>query len=111
MFSEAILVMDSRTESGTVRSQGLGSNWTRLYKTEDYFLDLSLEHKGQKAILMGQIIATQPTQQVTGSAATKTQRYIGLDANGSFRVSLEPGIHDLLIHLSSGVIGVSGIEA
>ena len=111
MHNEAILVMDSRTESGSVRSQALSADWSKLYKTEDYFLDLTLHHKGSETILMGHILATESSQQVVGTVATPDKRYIPLDASGSFRVSLEPGLHDLHFHLSSGVIAVRGLEA
>lgn len=113
MFDEAILIMDSRSESASARSQVVGFDWTRLYKSERYFLDLWLQHTSGGAVLMGQIIPEDPKQTATlvGSVAIKGQGHSLLNKEGGFRISLEPGLHDLHVDLCGEVIAVRGLQA
>jgi hypothetical protein len=116
MFDEAILVMDARSSGESVRSSDYGrirhgSDWTRLYKAQDFYLDLSLQRNQSEAVLLGQLIPVKEGSQIVGSVATENRRYIPLNDRGGFRVSLEPGLHDLHIHLGSNLIVVRGVEA
>jgi hypothetical protein len=111
LFEEAILVMDSRSQSGSVRSQSVGGGWTRLYKSDFYFLDLSLQYTSVGATLVGQVLPANPERRVVGSVATKNQYSITLDREGGFKINLEQGLHDLHLHLNNGVIAVKGLEA
>lgn len=116
MFDEAILVMDARSGSESVRSSDYGrirhgADWTRLYKAQDFYLDLSLQRNQSQAVLMGQLIPMKEGCEVVGTVGTEDKRYIPLNDKGGFRVSLEPGLHDLHIHLGSDLIVVRGVEA
>ena len=111
MFDEAILIMDSRSESALVRSQVVGFDWTRLYKSERFFLDLWLQHTHSGAVLVGQIIAEDSKQPVVGYVAIQSQDQSPLNWEGGFKIPLKPGRHDLHIHLGNEVIAVRGLEA
>ena len=116
MFDEAILIMDARSEGQSVRSSGYGqirhgADWTRLYKAQDFYLDLSLQRNQDEAVLLGQLIPMKEGSEIVGTVGTEDKRYIPLNEKGSFRVSLEPGLHDLHIHLGSDLIVVRGVEA
>ena len=116
MFEEAILVMDARSSSESVRSSDYGrirhgSDWTRLYKAQDLYLDISLQRNQDQSVLIGQLIAMKEGVEFVGSISTKNQRFLPLNDRGGFRIILEPGLHDLHLHLGSDLIVVRGLEA
>ena len=116
MFEEAILVMDSRTGGESVRTSDYGrirhgADWTRLYKAQNCYLDLSLQRGQNEAVLLGQLIPMKEGSEMVGTVETEDKRYVPLNAKGGFRVSLQPGLHDLHIHLGSDLIVVRGVEA
>jgi len=53
---EAVLVMDSREATPSVRSQAFVAGWSRLYQAGAYYLDLSLKRDGERAVLMGHVL-------------------------------------------------------
>ena len=111
MFDEAILVMDARSGE-SVRSGGVqGAGWTRLYKAQDYYLDMTLLRGQSDAVLMGQLISVQPETDVLGTVGIENQGSVPLDSSGNFRMMLEPGLHDLHIYLHNSLVVVRGLEA
>ena len=66
MFEEAILVMDSRSESSSARSGLGGFDWTRLYKSKQWYLDLWLHHSSSGTTMVGQVIPEDPKQSLKG---------------------------------------------
>lgn len=55
-MTDAILVMESRGLVPGSRSFTISDAWTRLYKTEDYFLDISYQGTAGAERLMGQLL-------------------------------------------------------
>ncbi len=63
---EAVLVMDSRDTTSSVRSQAFAGGWSRLYQAGAYYLDLSLKQDGDHTVLMGHVLPPVGEYQVTG---------------------------------------------
>ena len=111
MIEEAILVMDSRTQTGKVRSQATGFDWTRLYKTQHCYLDLWLQRTPSGAVLVGRVIPEELSQTLVGYVDTPNHGPIPLDLEGGFRLDLSPGLHDLHIYLSNESFSVNRLTA
>lgn len=91
---EAILVMDSRTTSIALRSQSFGGAWSKLYKMDEFYLDLSLKPERDQAMLMGRLVNSGP--QVAGSVSLVSQegeclRQVSLNDAGIFRLPVTQG--------------------
>lgn len=90
---EAILVMDSRTTSMALRSQSFGGAWNKLYKMDEYYLDLSLKPERDQAMLMGRLVNSGLQ---VGSVSLLSQdgeclRQVSLGEAGIFRLPVAQG--------------------
>lgn len=113
---EAVLVMDSREATPSVRSQAFIAGWSRLYQAGAYYLDLSLKRDGERAVLMGHVLPPVGEHQVRGqvrvgpieSEASK------VGPAGDFRLEVDLGsLRSLEVELETVrlTIGDLGIEA
>jgi hypothetical protein len=64
---EAVLVMDSRDATSSLRSQAFAAGWSRLYQAGAYYLDLSLKQDGDHTVLMGHVLPPVGEHQVKGA--------------------------------------------
>lgn len=106
---EAILIMDTRSVRAGLRNQDLAGNWSRLYKANQLYLDVSLKVERGSAVLMGQVIEAKPLETrptdakpepvestLKGQARLKTlsdtvAAQVDLDESGGFRLDLPRG--------------------
>lgn len=102
----ATLVMEAQNPAST-RSQ-LAMGMTRLYKAEEYYLDLSSHEEETRMVLSGQILPVHastpnPKGEVWLRGEVEARGPIG--PSGDFRLSLEEaGAQQLEVHLESFVI-------
>lgn len=109
---EAHLVMESRGFAPHVRSFHFNDIWTRLYKTDDYFLDITCKPEGTQSRLSGQVVLND------GSDATERAKIFlyhhnqevaaaEVDDYGQFRLDVETnGTFDLEVKFSQAHITV-----
>lgn len=110
-MSKAILIMDARSSPETLRSQNITAAWSRVYKIEDYYIDLNLKANSHMAVLMGQILPV--TRGVHGSSIDlkgpdgKVLQNLTVGGAGDFRCTLSyPGVYQLEIRLSDRVLSL-----
>lgn len=120
---EAILIMDTRSVRSGLRNQDLVGNWSRLYKADQLYLDLSLKVERGSAVLMGQVIEARPTDAPASEPALKGQAclktlsdslaaQVELDESGGFRLDLPRGItHHLEVRLPNLTVRISDLTA
>jgi hypothetical protein len=108
-MNEAILVMDSRSAPEALRSQNVTAAWSRVYRLEDYYIDLNLKATSHTAVLMGQILPV--TKHLRGSAIDikasggKLLENVPVGGAGDFRCTLAyPGVYRLEIRLADRVL-------
>jgi len=114
---EAVLVMDSRDATSSVRSQAFTAGWSRLYQAGAYYLDLSLKQDGDHTVLMGHVLPPVGEHQVKGRVRM-AQLEGEVDSNigpaGDFRLRVDPGqLNGLEVELETVrlMVGDLGIEA
>ncbi len=91
---EAVLVMDSRDTSSSVRSQAFAGGWSRLYQAGAYYLDLSLKQDGDHTVLMGHVLPPVGEHQVKGLvriAEVEGQKDSSIGPAGDFRLEVKMG--------------------
>ena len=108
----ASLVMESRGLAPEVRSFHFTDLWSRLYKTEDYFLDITCKPQGDQSQLSGQVMLNN------GRDATERAQIVlyqhnqavaeaDLDDLGQFKFDVEKnGIFDLELKFNEARITV-----
>lgn len=110
---EAILVMDSRTTSIAVRSHNAGA-WNKLYKMDEYYLDLSLKPDGERALLLGKLV--NPNPHATGSVSLISPEgepagQAPLNDTGIFRLLVErSGTYQLQMRLGEQQFVVRSLD-
>jgi hypothetical protein len=89
---EAVLVMDSRDTTSSVRSQAFAGGWSRLYQAGAYYLDLSLKQDGNHTVLMGHVLPPVGEHQVKGAVRIAlTEQASNIGPAGDFRLEIQPG--------------------
>ncbi len=63
---EAVLVMGSRGLAPSVRSLAFNSAWSKLYRADDYYLDMSVQPEDQSARLQGQLLSDKSERSLAG---------------------------------------------
>jgi hypothetical protein len=53
----ATLMMESRGLAPHVRSGGFSESWSRLYRTDDYFIDITWQQEGHGGVIRGQVLS------------------------------------------------------
>ncbi len=109
---EAILVMDSRNVLLAVRNQSQGS-WSKLYKVDNHYLDLSLKLEGANALLIGKLVTATQTE---GSARLMAcdgglLQEVELSASGMFRLPVPmAGVYHLEMSLGEQQFVVRSVD-
>ncbi len=109
---QATLIMESRGLAPQVRSFHFTDLWSRLYKTEDYFLDITCKPDGDVSQLTGQVMLSSglEPQEEAFIVLYKQDKEIaqsGLDAFGQFRLNIEEhGLFDLQVRFPRAQITV-----
>ena len=111
MLTFVTLLMDSRTSPETLRSQNGTTAWSRVYKIEEFYLDLNLQANSHRAVLMGQILPLgQELQQSSiglKDAGGKVFENMPIGVAGDFRCALAyPGTYELEIKLAERTLSV-----
>lgn len=111
MFGLVTLLMDSRRTSQTLRSQNVSSAWTRVYKVEEFYLDLNLQARNHRAVLMGQILLLgkelQPSSIDLKDQGGKVLENLPIGGAGDFRCTVPyPGTYELEIRLAERTLSV-----
>lgn len=110
---EAILVMDSRNVLSAVRNHSLNGSWSRLYKVDSHYLDLSLKIEGTEPLLIGKLVT--PTQ-AEGSARLMAcdgglLQEVELSASGMFRLPVPTtGVYHLEMSLGEQQFVVRSVD-
>lgn len=89
---EAVLVMDSRDTTSSVRSQAFTAGWSRLYQAGAYYLDLSLKQDGDQTVLMGHVLPPVGEHQVKGQvrvAQLEGEQGSSIGPAGDFRLEVK----------------------
>lgn len=109
MLTEAVLVMDSRSSLEALRSQNITAAWSRVYKLEEYYIDLNLKASSHSAVLMGQILPV--TKGLRGGSVDlkapdgKVLQSLLVGGAGDFRCTVSyPGVYQLEIRLADRVL-------
>ncbi|GIW25222.1 hypothetical protein [Meiothermus sp.] len=110
---EAILIMDSRDALSAVRSHNLNGSWSRLYKVDKHYLDLSLKLEGTQAHLIGKLVT--PTQSKGSARLTAYDgsllREVELNASGMFRLPVPAaGVYHLEMSLDEQQFVVRSVD-
>ena len=108
---EAVLIMDSRETTTSVRSQAFVGGWSKLYQAGTYYLDLSLKMDGQAAVLMGHVLPPVGEHQVRGRVrVNRTQTDLG--PAGDFRIEIDPvQLKNLEVELENIALAVRDLDA
>ncbi|MCS7067899.1 MAG: hypothetical protein N2Z75_04120 [Meiothermus sp.] len=110
---EAILVMDSRNALRAVRNHSVNGSWSRLYKVDKHYLDLSLKVEGTEPLLIGKLVT--PTQS-SGQARLMTcdggvLQEVELSASGMFRLPVPAtGVYHLEMSLGEQHFVVRSVD-
>ena len=92
-MTDAILVMESRGLVPGSRSFTISDVWTRLYKTDEHFLDVSYKGKEQ---LMGQLLESSGEEAPGGGmvvvhdASNRELARTQLGDSGAFNLQVKP---------------------
>ncbi len=114
---EAVLVMDSRDTTSSVRSQAFAGGWSRLYQAGAYYLDLSLKQDGDHTVLMGHVLPPVGEHQVKGQVRISEQggeKDSNIGPAGDFRLEVKMGeLQALEVELETVCLTISdlGISA
>ena len=109
---QATLVMESRGLAPHVRSFHFTDLWSRLYKTEEYFLDITCKPEGEVSQLSGQIMLSsglEPNQnaQVVLYHNDHEIAQAALDGFGQFKLNVtKHGSFDLEVKFQEARITV-----
>ena len=93
-ISEAVLVMESRGIAPNTRSFSFSDAWTRLYRSQDFYLDMSCEQVEGAAQLQGQLLDTEgseaqaPGDVVLRDAQAGEVARATLDPSGHFKLTV-----------------------
>ncbi len=110
---EAILVMDSRSVLSAVRNHSLSGSWSKLYRVDNHYLDLSLKIEGTEPLLVGKLVT--PTQ-TAGSARLMAYdggllQEVELSASGMFRLPVPAtGVYHLEMNLGEQHFVVRSVD-
>ncbi|WP_299427804.1 hypothetical protein [uncultured Meiothermus sp.] len=110
---EAILVMDSRNLLHDVRNNSLSGSWSKLYKVDHHYLDLSLKVEGAESLLIGKLVT--PTQS-NGQARLVAcngglLQEVELGASGMFRLPVPTtGVYHLEMRLGEQQFVVRSVD-
>ncbi|WP_337869224.1 hypothetical protein [Meiothermus sp.] len=109
----AILVMDSRSALPAVRNHSLSGSWSKLYKVDNHYLDLSLKLEGAEPLLIGKLVTAA---QVGGSARLMAcdgglLQEVELSASGMFRLPVPAaGVYHLEMSLGEQQFVVRSVD-
>jgi hypothetical protein len=110
---EAVLVMDSRDTTSSVRSQAFAGGWSRLYQAGAYYLDLSLKQDGDHTVLMGHVLPPVGEHQVKGLvriAEVGGQKDSSIGPAGDFRLEVQIGeLQSLEVELETVRLSISDL--
>lgn len=91
----ATLMMESRGLAPHVRSGGFMQGWSRLYRTDDYFIDVTWQQEGVGGVIRGQVLSASG-EDITLSGEVLLQDSSGLktsqtalDSLGQFHLSVK----------------------
>lgn len=110
---DAILVMDSRNALCATRNHSLSGSWSRLYKVDRHYLDLSLKVEGTEPFLIGKLVT--PTQS-NGLARLMAcdgglLQEVELNASGMFRLPVPAtGVYYLEMNLGEQQFVVRSVD-
>lgn len=110
---EAILVMDSRSVLLAVRNHGLSGSWSKLYKVDNHYLDLSLKLEGAEPLLIGKLVTAT---QAEGSARLMAcdgglLQEVEMSASGMFRLPVPTtGVYHLEMSLGEQQFVVRSVD-
>ncbi len=110
---EAILVMDSRNVLSPVRNQGLSGSWSRLYKVDNHYLDLSLKVEGTEPILIGKLVTPTLSSGLARLMASDggLLQEVELGASGMFRLPVPAmGVYNLEMSLGAQQFVVRSVD-
>jgi hypothetical protein len=110
---EAVLVMDSRDTTSSVRSQAFAGGWSRLYQAGAYYLDLSLKQDGDHTVLMGHVLPPVGEHQVKGQVRISEQggeKDSNIGPAGDFRLEVKMGeLQSLEVELETVRLSISDL--
>jgi hypothetical protein len=110
---EAVLVMDSRDTTSSVRSQAFAGGWSRLYQAGAYYLDLSLKQDGDHTVLMGHVLPPVGEHQVKGQVRISEQggeKDSNIGPAGDFRLEVKMGeLQSLEVELETVRLTISDL--
>ena len=111
MLTFVTLLMDSRSGSDTLRSQNVSEAWSRVYKVEEFYLDLNLQARSDRAVLMGQILPLGEELRQSSidlkDAGGKVLQNMPIGGAGDFRCMVAyPGSYALEIKLGERTLSV-----
>lgn len=113
----ATLVMDSRHNLISVRSQSLMGSWSQLFKAGNRYLDLNFQNKGAESVLFGYLVSDPGTPISTHAmvrlSSSTVEYQTTLSSSGSFRITLNGNLKEMYcfeLDLSDQVISIDRLE-
>jgi len=110
---EAILVIDSRGALSAVRNHSLGGTWSKLYRVDNHYLDLSLKVENAEPHLIGKLVTPIQTGGWVRFVACDggLLQEVELGASGMFRLPVPaPGVYHLEMSLSDQQFVVRSVD-
>ncbi len=91
IFYTAVLVMDTRASTHTIRSAPGEQGWSRLYHAGPYHVDLSVKGDSETNRIVGQVVGHRGIHQYGTGVQIELDgmpKNFHLDADGSFAFSI-----------------------
>ncbi len=113
---DAVLIMESRGLAPQVRGFHFTDFWSRLYKTNEYFLDITCRPDDAQSRLTGQVMLSsgediQETASVRLYQGKELVAEVEVDSYGQFNFALEKqGEYELKVVVEAKMISVSPLR-
>lgn len=112
---QASLLVESKGEAPSVRSAALSITWSRLYKANDYHIDLACQSRDGAAELRGQLLP--PAASVPKGTASlhhlsnQKRTSVPLSSSGTFLFTLEKmGAYRLTLELEEAKLTIDKLD-
>lgn len=113
-----VLVMEARDVTPNTRNFRLSDTWSRLYRLDDYFLDLSYHSADSETYLHGQVLTYGgELANFEGQVSlldTEGQKVVSteLHALGQFKVNMHPTeIYQLIVYLKNDRLVIPALSS
>lgn len=104
----AVLVMESRGVTPGTRGFQFSDAWTRLYKTDDYFVDMRYVPGKAGGKLQGQVLKTDGKSGAFAGSVRLGGETWPIDDCGQFSLSVDSHPQSIILDLNTTVLELDG---